>query len=120
MAELYSYKGAYPQPLPKDMADYNIEDFTVAPAKPILTPGQKLEWNKTQWVVREPNEAELAIKWQEVRNERNRKLSETDIDIIRCYEEGVEVPISLISYRQNLRDIPDTQSNPFDIIWPTL
>ena len=52
--------------------------------------------------------SETDIKWMQVRNERNRLLSET----------GVAVSNDWKTYRQALRDVP-TQSDPNNITWPT-
>ena len=52
--------------------------------------------------------SETDIKWMQVRNERNRLLSET----------GVAVSNEWKTYRQALRDVP-TQSDPNNITWPT-
>jgi hypothetical protein len=120
MNNLYSYKGAYPFPLPRDIENYNINDFVPAPAKPTLTPGQQLEWINNQWSIRDPNAAELEIKWQEVRNERNRKLAESDVLVLKCYEQGIPVTEELAAYRNALRNIPQAQTNPFNIVWPIL
>ncbi len=119
MSNLYSYKGSYPYALPENMAYYDINDFILAPEKPELNYGQQLEWNGSSWVVREANEAELAIQWQAVRDQRNALLSETDARIIRFLEVGNTVPNELVVYRQALRDIPQGQLDPFNIIWPT-
>lgn len=118
MSDLYSYKGAYPYPLPDDMSTYDLNDFVLAPEKPNLLPGQVLEWIDNKWVVRDPNESEIAIKWQDIRELRNRLLSESDIAVLKCYETSTPVPTEIVSYRSALRDIT-LQANPFDIIWPT-
>jgi hypothetical protein len=117
MSELYSYKGSFPYPLPTDMSKYNLEDFILAPEKPSLTPGQVLEWVNNEWVVRNANESEIEIKWQEVRDLRKSMLEDSDIVILRSYETGVPVPESVAIYRQALRDIT-LQENPFNINWP--
>ena len=62
--------------------------------------------------------SETDIKWIQVRNERNRLLSETDWVAARASETGVAVSSEWKTYRQALRDIP-TQSDPENITWPT-
>ena len=119
MSELYSFKGSYPYPLPTNMNGYNINDFVLAPEKPTLNPGQVLEWISNSWSVREANEAELAIKWQEVRTQRNTLLADTDSKILKYLEVGQAVPENTVAYRQALRDIPQNQTDPFAIVWPT-
>lgn len=119
MTVLYSYKGAYPYPLPKDMSKYDIQDFYLAGEKPELTAGQILEWDQTAWVVRAANEAENQIQWAAVRTKRDALLSTSDVYVVRAYEKGEPVTEDVVQYRQSLRDITK-QANPFDIIWPSL
>lgn len=120
MEQLYSYKGAYPYPLPKDMYNYDINDFVLAPEKPVIINGQILEWDGIDWIVRNPNEPELEIKWQEIRDIRNSLLSKTDVKILKYLERKLDVPENLLLYRQQLRDLPQDQSDPFNIIWPVI
>lgn len=117
MTDLYSYKGAYPYPLPKDMSKYDINDFYLAPTKPTLLAGQVLEWDFTTWVVRNANEAETAIQWTSVRKKRDDLLQQSDVFVVRAYEKGEPVPQETVDYRQALRDVTK-QSNPFQIVWP--
>jgi hypothetical protein len=117
MTQLYSYKRAYPYPLPINIEFYNINDFVLAPEKPNLLPGEQLEWSGDNWVVRGPNSSEIAFEWQNVRIKRNQLLAESDILVVRAYENGSEVPEEVKTYRQQLRDITQ-QSDPFNLIWP--
>tara|TARA_Y100000310_G_scaffold97222_1_gene94903 strand:- start:25 stop:486 length:462 start_codon:yes stop_codon:yes gene_type:complete len=58
-------------------------------------------------------------RWAEVRNQRNRKLQETDWQMTKALETGEDAS-DLRNYRQKLRDIPQDQTNPFAITWPEL
>lgn len=118
MSDLYSYKGAYPYPLPKDMSHYDIKDFVLAPPTPEISPGKKLGWDGSNWFVRDANEAEISIQWAAVRKQRDSLLSLSDVFVVRAYENGEPVPTETIEYRKALRDIT-SQTNPFAIIWPT-
>ena len=60
-----------------------------------------------------------AQKWQGIRLQRNRLLSETDWVVTKASETGVAVSDEWKTYRQALRDVP-TQSDPDNITWPTL
>tara|TARA_B000000609_G_scaffold50111_1_gene36692 strand:- start:851 stop:1135 length:285 start_codon:yes stop_codon:yes gene_type:complete len=63
-----------------------------------------------------PTEAEiLADKWVGVRALRNAKLSETD------WRASSDLTLSdeWKTYRQELRDVPSSQSDPNNITWPT-
>lgn len=119
MEKLYSYKGSYPYPLPKDMTNYRITDFALAPEKPKLKPGEQLEWIKGEWVIRPPNNSELEFQWQRVRDLRSQLLSATDIKIIQSVETQQPIPEALVKYRQSLRDIT-LQPDPFNIVWPSV
>ncbi|MCM1224016.1 MAG: phage tail assembly chaperone [Lachnospiraceae bacterium] len=54
-----------------------------------------------------------------IRAERDRRLAETDLIIIRCVEVGEPVPEEWKAYRQALRDIPEQSGFPDNVVWPT-
>lgn len=96
-------------------------DYTkdVKETTPILS-GSKYVQN---WDVTDSDQAtidkRLEIKWNEIRDIRNKKIQESD---------WTQLPDSPItgsklteweSYRQSLRDIT-SQPNPFDITWPDI
>lgn len=56
--------------------------------------------------------------WNELRAERNRRLAETDWEIVRHKELGTHVPVALKNYRQELRDLPENTSDPVEPVWP--
>tara|TARA_B100000424_G_scaffold173406_1_gene133754 strand:+ start:1623 stop:1895 length:273 start_codon:yes stop_codon:yes gene_type:complete len=60
-----------------------------------------------------PSETEL--KWQRVRSERNSLLAECD------WRANSDLTLSdeWKTYRQALRDVPSSQSDPDNITWPT-
>ena len=53
--------------------------------------------------------------WTAVRLKRNRKLSNSDVMALQDRVMTDEQK----TYRQALRDLPTTQSDPFNITWPT-
>jgi hypothetical protein len=57
---------------------------------------------------------------ENVRNERNRLLSESDWVVTKRYETQTPIPQEWVQYRQALRDIPQQADFPYDIIWPSL
>ena len=66
-----------------------------------------------------PTDAEiLARKWQDVRNQRNSLLAQTDWVVTKASETGVAETDAWKTYRQALRDVT-TQSDPDKITWPT-
>ena len=54
-------------------------------------------------------------QWAEIRTVRDQLLSETDWRA----SSDLTLPDVWKTYRQALRDIPSTQSDPFNITWPT-
>ena len=71
-----------------------------------------LEWAKTNTV--DPADGET---WDDIRADRDRRLAETD------WTQTPDVPQDTIwkwkTYRQDLRDIPQKQTDPTNITWPT-
>lgn len=86
------------------------------------TPTQSGSVYVQNWLITSASVEEITdrenIQWNEVRSERNRLLTECD------WTQMSDTPISgsklteWQTYRQSLRDIT-SQSNPFEIIWPT-
>lgn len=66
-------------------------------------------------------EIENAAMWSRIRKHRDLKLKETDVwMLIDNWEKYTdEQKNKSREYRQALRDIPQTYSNPNDVIWPT-
>ena len=106
---------------------------TVADNPSYNTNTQKLVWNRetTEWDVTELTQDELDqitdSKWIQVRSQRNYLLSEADQRVLRYQSEeraGITTHTDSISdldtYMQELRDIPQTNSNPDNIVWPTI
>lgn len=58
-------------------------------------------------------------KWVEIREERNRRIATTDYIIMRMVDQGQPISADWAAYRQALRDVPQTQTDPFNIVWPT-
>jgi len=58
------------------------------------------------------------VTMQQLRDERDNVLMQTDYKIIVALESGGEPALDWKEYRQQLRDLPST-ANVFNIIWPT-
>jgi hypothetical protein len=58
------------------------------------------------------------IDLQTLREERDRRLAETDWQIVKHKELGTNIPAALKTYRQELRDLPENTSDPANPIWP--
>jgi hypothetical protein len=139
---LYSYQGEYPKPLPfrihlsdgrtrTDSSTFTPEEiadagYVAVDNPPTIESNQVLEWHGDDflWVVRDKTLQELLAEeeaqWNIVRAERDRLLAETDYVVLVAYEQGIPVEEEYVTYRQELRDIPQTQEDPFNIFWPTL
>ena len=63
-------------------------------------------------------EIQVEAQWKELRRERNRRLAETDWEIVKHKELGTNSPAALKSYRAALRDLPDNTSDPANPTWP--
>lgn len=56
-------------------------------------------------------------KWANVRDTRSLLLKEADKLVNIANDSGVDIALYR-QYRQALRDIPQTYSNPDDVVWP--
>jgi len=54
----------------------------------------------------------------QVRNKRDRLLSQSDWVVTRATETSESIPTEWADYRQNLRDIPQQTGFPHDVVWP--
>jgi hypothetical protein len=75
-------------------------------------------WLQT-WAVEPMNEGEVAVRteqeWGAVRGERSWKLATSD------WTQVADAPVDAAAwadYRQALRDLPQAQTDPFNIVWP--
>ena len=85
----------------------------------------ELEWLSTD--IEQPTDAEIEAEVarlqeekpkKEVREIRDRLLTETDWVTIRATERGDPVPTEWQTYRQALRDITEQTGFPEEIEWP--
>lgn len=60
-----------------------------------------------------------AGKWAAVRSDRDKRLFDCDWIVTKSAEAGVAVPTAWRDYRQALRDVPEVNSSPDSIVWPT-
>jgi|TARA_B100000073_G_C23639847_1_gene536170 hypothetical protein len=105
---------------------------TVADTPTYNTNTHKVVWNRetTEWDVVELSEDELEnlnmSKWDVIRTQRDSLLNDCDQRVLRYQSEeraGITTHADSISdldtYMQALRDIPQTNSDPDSISWPT-
>ena len=91
--------------------EYVIEENVV---KEIITTR-----DKTQEEIERENQSILEGKWHSVRFKRNNLLKESDIEILPDKWENMDLSVKAAwsLYRLQLRDIPQTFSNPDQVIW---
>ena len=75
-------------------------------------------YEREQAVIREQESPAYIAeqKWNEIRSKRNGFLSQSDWTQLDDSKENKE---AWAIYRQELRDIPQTFSNPDSVIWPS-
>jgi len=62
--------------------------------------------------------SDAAWRTEDLRTERNKKLSETDWVVTMHKELGTNIPAAWKTYRQALRDITDSATSLDDVTWP--
>jgi len=91
-----------------------------------LTSGYHILTDKVIYVAEPPveqnNNQSIEALWREVRNKRDQLLQETDkFMLIDTYEQlNAETQQQYKTYRQQLRDIPQTFELPENVVWPVL
>lgn len=101
-----------------------------APPEPTITYPQRLEWVNQTWVLRDPNDIEIAQQWETIQARCKELLTATDYKVVKATELAAvnsttiaqELSVNVITYRQALRDIYNNINNidPFFVQWPTL
>jgi hypothetical protein len=76
-------------------------------------------WEFAGGAVRINAEKKTAQLWQEVRAERDRKLAQSDIKRKLSEDKNDGKSNAWKSYQQALRDLPQVQTDPENITWPT-
>lgn len=68
-----------------------------------------------------PPPRDIEAEWEQVRTKRNQLLTESDVYVLpdRWAAMTLEQQQAWTDYRQALRDIPQTFSDPSDVVWPT-
>jgi hypothetical protein len=87
-----------------DIAADEVKLFTLTP--------------KTQQEIDAEIEYKIQQNWDSLRQVRNELLDETDKIVIRYLEKNIEIPQEWLDYKQALRDLPSSTTNPYNVIWP--
>tara|TARA_R110002020_G_scaffold156133_11_gene337909 strand:- start:4 stop:351 length:348 start_codon:yes stop_codon:yes gene_type:complete len=78
--------------------------------------GLRLQWDRAEEIPTE-EQLEAALyrsNWDEVRKRRNSLLAETDFYALS----DVVMSDAMTTYRQALRDLPESVENSEDVVWP--
>ncbi len=79
-----------------------------------------LKWDASKKVIVKDDDAlsacQIAEKWKSVRNDRNRRLAETDYLALS----DQTLSAGMKEYRSKLRSVPQDNSDPDNITWPTM
>ena len=118
------------KPSASDMAAFGVHPVTEA--SPTVGDGQKLvkTWTPTllgsDWVLAhetvdltaEEVTAATEVIAANVREQRNKKLEDTDWVVLRAKELGQPVPLDVYNYRGDLRQLPEQEGFPHNVTWP--
>jgi hypothetical protein len=103
----------------KNQTKNEIEDWEEVDEKTL-----RVTYTLTDFTAEEVAEYEEQ-KWIKLRDKRNGLLQETDWVLAKAYEQNLVLSIEFTSYRQELRDFPETIENILefkiddDTLWPT-
>lgn len=80
--------------------------------------------NDLSWAVEKipekTEEEKLAEAEEQVRSQRDSLISDTDYLLMDDYPIGSEDIAVVKTYRQELRDVPQQEGFPYDVVWPEL
>jgi hypothetical protein len=80
-----------------------------------------LTWNdaqETPLALMSHRAAVTVPTWEEIRGRRNALIAASDWVVIRAAEKQEPIPAAWATYRQALRDIPQSCATPGDVVWP--
>jgi hypothetical protein len=145
---LYSHNKSYPQSLPHrirlsngltrtDPTSFTPEEIADAgyvqvDDQPTANSVQKVYWDsdRIQWVLEDKTleelQAETNALWNAIRQERDKRIAavtwryERYARHARLGIEQIDNIEDLDAYIQALADIPQNQTDPYDIVWPVL
>lgn len=110
-------------PQPADVAD-GYELRTIGDADPVPA-GKRIVSTSVEIISGEPKYvyelADLTVEelWSPVRAERDVRLAACDWTQLADCPLAVEAKAAWATYRQALRDLPESESDPESIVWPT-
>jgi len=104
--------------LPTSMKTYSIPEWNLAVWDTLVLPHGHEKPPKEEF---EAKLQELidAQPWKELREERNRRIAQTDyLATIDYPHASEEVKQAWLDYRQALRDLPSNTTDPSNPVWP--
>jgi hypothetical protein len=145
---LYSYNRNYPETIPfrirlsdgstrtdpTTFSIYDISDagYTEVPDMPVPSSTQKVCWDAVNinWILEDKTleelQAETDALWNQIRDDRDNRIAavawryERYARHQRLGIKQVDEIKDLDIYIQSLADIPQTQTDPYNIVWPVL
>ena len=70
------------------------------------------------WVISLDDSAVLAQAWRDLRARRNTLLATSDWTQLQDARLSLEKKQAWVDYRQALRDLPETVTDPMAVVWP--
>ena len=117
------YAESEAQPSPAEPGKFLIPRNATTVQPPNLNENQQAYWNGSAWEVQnkpqpepEPEPQPEPITWDTIRGQRNGLLYESDW--VGLSDSNPPNKQAWLDYRQALRNIPQTFSNPEDVVWP--
>ena len=97
--------------LEEDRSQVDWDSFKISEANTSIVPSiEEIEAKRTELLAAAP--------LRTLREERNKRLLETDWIVARAYETNQSIPQEWIDYRQALRDITESYSSLQNVVWP--
>lgn len=91
---------------------YPLPDWQQLPTRP-AGPAEQWTWSESAWVKNN------ALGLQIIRDARDALLEQTDKFMVPDRPLSTEQRAAWVTYRQALRDLPETTVDPFNPEWPT-
>jgi hypothetical protein len=112
-------------PNPCRAGSFLIPAFATEIAPPTISEKQFASWNGSEWElkdipepepVKKPEKPKLTLTWEHIRSERDNLLVYTDW--IFAPDVTLKNKEAWLTYRQALRDLPQSFSSPEEVVWP--
>lgn len=96
--------------------EYTDEQKTLKEKRPYYP----VKWSNItmSWEDLRSTQEKLDQQWKSIKFQRDQLLQQSDWRVVKAADTGIPLSQEWKDYRQALRDIT-TQSDPFNIIWPT-